>query len=184
MHGKGRNPACVRSLFVNNHLMIIGIVAIAKNFAIGKDGKLPWHYPADLKFFKRTTTGHAIVMGWNTWKSIGKPLPNRLNVVLTRRGTIDEHEDVRLVRSKDDVLDLAAVLDTDLFVIGGAGTYETFADAIEKWYVTEVPIEVEGADTFMPEDFLDGFEETDQIELGQDLRVRTYNRIYLGAASE
>jgi dihydrofolate reductase len=58
-------------------MSIIGIVAIAQNYAIGKDGKLPWHYPADLKFFKQTTTNHAVVMGFNTWKSIGKPLPNR-----------------------------------------------------------------------------------------------------------
>ncbi len=64
--------------------MIIGIVAVAKNFAIGKDGKLPWHYSADLKFFKETTLNHAIVMGFNTWNSIGKPLPKRLNIVLSQ----------------------------------------------------------------------------------------------------
>jgi len=57
--------------------MIIGIVAIAKNHAIGKGGKLPWHYPADLRFFKQATTGSAVVMGMNTWASIGKPLPDR-----------------------------------------------------------------------------------------------------------
>src|SRR5215207_9743274 len=87
-----------------NLLMIIGIVAIAKNFAIGKDGKLPWHYPTDLKFFKQTTTGQTIVMGWNTWKSIGKPLPNRLNVVLSSKGQIDGPADVILVPTKEAVL--------------------------------------------------------------------------------
>jgi len=66
--------------------VIIGIVAIAKNYAIGKDGKLPWHYSSDLKFFKETTAGNAVVMGSNTWRSIGKPLPNRLNVILSRSG--------------------------------------------------------------------------------------------------
>ena len=156
--------------------MIIGIVAIARNFAIGKDGKLPWHYPADLKFFKQTTTGHAIVMGWNTWKSIGKPLPNRLNVVLTRKGEIDSFEKVKVVRLKDEVLDLAASLDTDLFIIGGAGTFETFADDIAKWYVTEIPIEVDGADVFMPRDFLERFEAREAIDLGEGLWVKVYDR--------
>src|SRR5687768_11728932 len=119
--------------------MIIGIVAIAKNYAIGKDGKLPWHYPADLKFFKQTTTGHAVVMGLTTWKSIGKPLPNRLNIVLSRSAAIEETADVKLMRSVGEVLDLAATFDGDVFIIGGAKTFEAFAATIEKWIVTTVP---------------------------------------------
>lgn len=157
--------------------MIIGIVAIAKNFAIGKNGKLPWHNPSDLSFFKRTTTGNAVVMGWNTWQSIGKPLPNRLNVVLSRQKEIDENTGARVIRGKDEVLELAKNIDSDIFIIGGSKTYESFADVIEKWYVTEIPIEVEDADTFMPPDFLDGFEERDEIELGEGLRVRVYERV-------
>ena len=156
--------------------MIIGIVAIAKNFAIGKNGKLPWHYPADLKFFKQTTTGNAIVMGWNTWKSIGKPLPNRLNIVLTRRGSVEDHSEVRVVRSKAEALELEKSLDNDLFVIGGAGTYKTFADVIEKWFVTEIPIVVEDADIFMPRDFLADFTQADERDLGDGLRVRVFQR--------
>ena len=156
--------------------MIIGIVAIAKNFAIGKDGKLPWHYPADLKFFKRTTTGNAVVMGWNTWKSIGKPLPHRLNVVLTRRGEIDGQPDIRLARGREDVLELADRIDSDIFIIGGSKTYESFADLIEQWYVTEVPVEVEDADTFMPRDFLERFEIQDEIGLEDGLVVKVFRR--------
>ncbi len=156
--------------------MIIGIVAISRNFAIGKDGKLPWHYPADLKFFKQRTIGKTIVMGWNTWQSIGKPLPNRLNIVLSRKGELQDHPDVRVVRTKDEVIDLATTLDTDVFIIGGAGVFATFADKIEKWHVTEVPIVVEDADTFMPRDFLDGFEEGDKVDLGEGLLVKTYIR--------
>ena len=156
--------------------MIIGIVAISKNFAIGKDGKLPWHYPADLKFFKRTTTGHAIVMGWTTWLSIGKPLPNRLNIVLSRRGHIDDQIDARVLQTKDEVLKLAGVLDVDTFIIGGSKTFETFAGEIEQWIVTEVPVTVEDADTFMPLDFLDGFEMTDETDLGDGLRVKVFRR--------
>lgn len=156
--------------------MIIGIVAIAKNFAIGKDGKLPWHYPADLKFFKQTTTGNTIVMGWNTWESIGKPLPNRRNIILSRKGKIDEDTDAIVVPSKALVLTLAESGDGDTYIIGGARTYETFADEIEKWFVTEVPVVVEGADTFMPRDFLEGFAERDQIDLGEGVRVKVFQR--------
>lgn len=156
--------------------MVIGIVAISTNFAIGRNGKLPWHYSADLKFFKQTTTGNVIVMGWNTWKSIGKPLPNRLNIVLSRSGQIDDQPDVKLLRSKEEVMPLSKSLDTDLFVIGGAKTYQAFAEEIEKWYVTEVPLEVDDADTFMPRDFLEGFEQRDEIDLGDGLRVKVFQR--------
>jgi dihydrofolate reductase len=156
--------------------MIIGIVAIARNFAIGKDGKLPWHYSEDLKFFKRTTSGNAVVMGWNTWSSIGKPLPDRTNIVLSRNGLIDEQRDVKLFRTVQQVLDFAGDYDGDVFIIGGAQTYEAFADVIEKWVVTEIPETVEDADTFMPRGFLDGFEAADDIDLGDDLRVRIFRR--------
>lgn len=156
--------------------MIIGIVALARNYAIGKDGKLPWHYPADLKFFKQTTTGNAIVMGWNTWRSIGRPLPGRLNIVLTRNGQIDTHSDLRLMRTEEEVLKLAREYDGDVFIIGGSKTYESFAGEIDKWLVTRVPIEVEDADTFMPSDFLDGFEVRDRTDLGDGLTVEVFRR--------
>ena len=154
--------------------MIIGIVAVAKNFAVGKDGKLPWHHSADLKFFKHTTVGNAVVMGFNTWKSIGKPLPNRLNIVLSRAANIENQPNVLLLRSRAETLALANYLNCDLFIIGGAKTYENFADAIEKWIVTEVPDAAADADTFMPEDFLSGFELKEIKELGDDLRVKIY----------
>jgi len=157
-------------------MSIIAIIAIAKNYAIGKGGKLPWHYPADLKFFKEKTTGHAVVMGSHTWESIGKPLPNRLNVVLSRSAEIEETPNVKLLRSKDEVLELAKTLDTDLFIIGGAKTFETFADAIDKWIVTEIPVSIDDADTFMPENFLEGFKTTKEMELADDLKVRVLER--------
>lgn len=156
--------------------MIIAIVAIAKNYAIGKDGKLPWHYPADLKFFKETTTGHAVVMGSHTWKSIGRPLPNRLNIVLSRSAGIDETPNIRLMRSKDEVLAFAQKAETDVFIIGGAGTFETFADTIDRWIVTEVPAEVEGADTFMPPNFLEGFRITKEMDLADGLKVKIFEK--------
>lgn len=154
--------------------MIIGIVAIAKNYAIGKDGKLPWHYSADLKFFKQTTTGNAVVMGMNTWRSIGKPLPNRLNIVLSKFGNIEPQPNVLLLRNKESVLALANYLNCDVYIMGGAKTYDTFADVIAKWIVTHVPTAVDDADVFMPAEFLDGFEMADQKGLGDGLVVKYY----------
>lgn len=154
--------------------MITGIVAIAKNFAIGKDGSLPWHYPSDLKFFKETTVGNAVVMGFHTWESIGKPLPKRLNIVLSRTATLENRSDVLLLRSKAEVLALSKYLKGDLFIIGGANTYENFADVIEKWIVTQVSVEVEDADTFMPTNFLNGFGLQEALELENDLRVKIF----------
>jgi len=158
-------------------MTIIGIVAIARNFAIGKNGKLPWHYPADLKFFKQTTLGHAVVMGFHTWDSIGKPLPKRLNIVLSRNSIVENQPNVLLLRSREEVLALADYLNGDLFIIGGAETYKNFADTIEKWIVTKVPETIEDADTFMPENFLDNFNLRETKELAGDLRVKIYSKI-------
>ena len=157
--------------------MIIGIVAIDKNYAIGKDGKLPWHYSADLKFFKETTTGNAVVMGANTWRSIGRPLPKRLNVVLSRSGNVNVPDDVKVFDSKAKVIALADSFDDDVFIIGGAKVYSDLADIIEKWLVTEVPVTVEDADTFMPKDFLHGFELEETVDLSEDLRVKILRRV-------
>ena len=156
--------------------MIIGIVAITKNFAVGKDGKLPWHYAADLKFFKQTTTGNAVVMGFNTWKSIGKALPNRLNIVLSRSATIENQPEVLLLGSREETLLLARYLNCDLFIIGGAQTYASFADSIEKWIVSEIPEGVPDADTFLPPDFLSDFEISEAREIGDGLRVKIYEK--------
>jgi dihydrofolate reductase len=157
--------------------MIKAIIAIAKNYAIGKGGTLPWHYPADLKFFKETTTGHAIVMGRSTWDSIGRPLPNRLNIILSRTAEITESDNIRVLRSKEDVLNLAETLDKDIFIIGGAKVFETFAEVIDRWIVTEVPETIEDADTFMSRDFLDGFALTDLRKLDDGLEIKIYERM-------
>ncbi len=156
--------------------MIIGIVAVAKNNAIGKDGKLPWHYSADLRFFKETTTGHAVVMGFNTWRAIGKALPNRLNIVLSRSAQLEDDANLLFLRSRDQVIKLAEFLKCDVFIIGGAKTYAEFADVIDKWIVTRVPVEVVDADTFMPADFLRRFETCETKELADGLFAGTFRR--------
>jgi dihydrofolate reductase len=155
--------------------MIIGIVAVAEKFAIGKDGKLPWHYSSDLKFFKQTTIKNAIVMGRKTFDSIGKALPHRLNIVLSRSSQIVENN-VFPAKSKDEVLSLNKYLSCDLFIIGGASIYSEFADVIEKWIVTEIPQTVENADAFMPPNFLDNFEIVETTSLDDNLIVKIYKK--------
>ncbi len=156
--------------------MIIGIVAVDRNGAIGKDGKLPWHYSADMKFFKETTTGNACVMGYHTWLTLKKPLPNRLNIVLSRKADIERQESVVVCRDVESVLSMAKNIEGDLFVIGGEQVYRSFLRYIEKWLVTEVPLTVEGADTFVPENYLAGFERVETKRLDQELVVSVYER--------
>jgi len=156
--------------------MIIGIVAVDQNGAIGKGGTLPWHYSADMKFFKQTTTGHACVMGHRTWLSLKKPLPNRLNIVLSRRGQIEENDSLVLLRDVESVLAMARDLNCNLFVIGGAQIYSAFLPHIEKWIITEVPLTVEAADAFVPENYLDGFTQAQSTKIDQDLTVSVYVR--------
>ena len=157
-------------------MAIIGIVAVDRNGAIGRRGRLPWHYPADLKFFKEQTTGNACVMGYKTWLTLRKPLPNRLNVVLTRREGVEPRESVVWLRDKESVLSLKDYLKCDLYVIGGAQVFSAFLEEIERWVVTEVPLSVDDADTFMPAGFLEGFRACDTRRLEDDLKVTLYER--------
>jgi len=124
--------------------MISLIVAYAKGQVIGKDGDMPWHLPADLKNVKELTTGKTIVMGRKTFESIGKPLPNRRNVVLTR--SRDFHpEGVDIVHTKEEVMALG-----DVIIFGGAEIYRQFLDVVDRLYITEIDLETEG-DTFFPQ---------------------------------
>lgn len=156
--------------------MIIGIVAVDRNGAIGKDGKLPWHYSADMKFFKETTTGNAVVMGHNTWRSLKKPLPNRLNIVLSRKSEIEPQDSVLVLRDVESVLRKAKELSCDLFVIGGEQVYRSSLPHIDKWLVTEVPLTIEDADAFVPGNYLEGFRHIGSRELEPNLAVHLYER--------
>src|SRR5258706_9445448 len=111
-------------------MAIIGIVAVDRNLAIGKGGTLPWHYPADMKFFKQTTLGNAVVMGSRTWQTLKKPLPDRMNIVLSTKQSIGIDSIVTLP-DVESVLTLAKTLTRDLFVIGGARVYEAFLTHID-----------------------------------------------------
>jgi dihydrofolate reductase len=156
-------------------MAIIGIVAIDRNLAIGKDGQLPWHYSADLKFFKETTIGNTVVMGRRTWETLKGPLKDRQNVVLTG-GDIEKADGLTVVHDVQNVLNLAKDSDKHLFVIGGARVYQAFLPHVDRWLVTEIPLTVDGADTFMPANFLDGFELYEVRQLDEELRVKFYER--------
>ena len=157
-------------------MAITGIVAVDRNGAIGKGGRLPWHYPADLRFFKEQTTGSACVMGYKTWLTLKRPLPGRLNVVLTSRAEVEPRDSVVWLRDMQSVLSLKGYLRCELFVIGGAQIFDAFRDEIDRWLVTEIPLTVEGADTFMPPDFLRDFRPADTRDLGDGLKVTSYER--------
>ena len=157
-------------------MAITGIVAVDRALAIGKGGRLPWHYSADLKFFKSQTSGNICVMGYNTWASLKRPLPDRLNIVLSRSRDVEPQPGVILLRDRRAVLSLAPYLNRDLFIIGGAEVFQAFREEIDRWVVTQVPLTVEGADTFMPKDFLEGFKSRETLRLEDNLQVTFYER--------
>jgi dihydrofolate reductase len=157
-------------------MAIIGIVAVDQNLAIGKGGGLPWHYSADMKFFKATTIGNAVVMGRRTWLTLKAPLKERQNIVLSRDPNLRLPDSVLVLRDVASVIELVSRQDVHLFVMGGAQVYQSFRPQIDRWIVTEVPLAVEDADTFMPVNFLDGFEMFELRQLDEDLRVTFYDR--------
>lgn len=123
---------------------------------IGCDNKLPWHLKTDLKNFKAVTSNHAVIMGRKTFESIGKPLPGRINIVMSAK-SYDASPDVYFANSRDSALYFADLLSalrgwTDVFVIGGGAVYEEFKPVFNKVYLTEVYAEVEG-DAYFDYDF-------------------------------
>jgi|SRR5574344_671748 dihydrofolate reductase len=127
------------------------IVAMSDNRAIGVRGELPWHLGEDLKFFKRTTMGFPIIMGRTTFESIGRPLPGRLNIVLTHDpGRIAHADSLICASSLDDAFMLAGRAEK-CFVIGGATIYREAFTVVDRLYVTHVHTIINNADAFFPE---------------------------------
>jgi dihydrofolate reductase len=126
--------------------MISFVVAMDENRAIGKDNDLPWYLPNDLKHFKKTTMGKPIVMGRKTYESIGKPLPGRENIVVTRDQSY-EAEGTTIVHSVDEVLQINA---EEICVIGGSEIFKQFLPVADRLYITEIHHTFE-ADTYFPE---------------------------------
>lgn len=129
------------------------IVARTRNGVIGRDNTMPWHLPEDLRYFKRVTMGKPVIMGRNTWESLGKPLPGRDNIVITRNA--DYYADgATVVNDLDTALLLADTLAAargadELMIIGGAQVYNEALPRVDRAYITEIDADIDG-DTFFP----------------------------------
>jgi dihydrofolate reductase len=138
------------------------IWAMAENNVIGRDNKLPWHLPNDLKYFKQLTTGKPVIMGRKTYDSIGRPLPNRTNIIITRDANFSA-EGVKVVNSLDEAIELAEAIclvnaQEEVIVMGGAEIYKLCLPRADRLYVTLVHADVEG-DAYFPEIDLSHYQE-------------------------
>lgn len=168
--------------------MLSIIVAVAENDAIGKKNELLWHLSEDLKYFKAITTGHPVIMGRRTYESIGRPLPGRRNIVVSRSGNVTgeiknpQTTTLEVVGSLEEAFDLARG-EEEFFVIGGGQIYnQAFAKA-GRLYITKIEARAEDADTFFPHVEAHTWKvikESDKIrdaENGIDFRFVIYERI-------
>lgn len=131
------------------------IVAKARNGVIGRDNKMPWHLPEDLKYFKRVTMGKPVIMGRKTYQSIGRALPGRLNIVITQNPDFSA-EDVRVAASVEEAIVLAQQAGgavEEVMIIGGAQVYRQALARADRLYITEVDVDIEGDACFPELDF-------------------------------
>ncbi|NIL97950.1 MAG: dihydrofolate reductase [Planctomycetales bacterium] len=156
------------------------IVAMSANRIIGRGGTLPWHISADLRRFRRLTTGHAIVMGRKTYESIGRPLPQRRSMVISRDRAF-RAEGVEVVASLDEALRLCRD-EQQIFVIGGSSIYELALPRADRLYITQIHATIEGDTFFPPFDEADWQLVEDQRQAADEnnpfpFSFRTYDRI-------
>ena len=147
------------------------IMAMARNRVIGVSGGMPWHLPEEFRFFKKTTMGHAIVMGRRTYESLGKALPGRRNIVLSR--TMESVPEVTVVKNLEELKKLN-IPSGEIFVIGGADVFRLLLPECNELFITHVHRDVEG-DTFLPP-FEKEFEEGEIVLSNDDFTVRRYQR--------
>ncbi|WP_419812251.1 dihydrofolate reductase [Bacterioplanoides sp.] len=134
------------------------IVALAQNHVIGRDNKLPWYLPNDLKYFKQVTLGKPVIMGRKTYESIGKPLPGRTNIIITRQtdyqpaGASDSVKVVESLQAAQALAESIALIDgqSEAMIIGGAEIYTLALPLVDRMYLTEVHADVEG-DAYFPQ---------------------------------
>ena len=146
------------------------IAAFSEEGVIGKDGKIPWTLKEDLKHFRNKTEGCSVVMGRKTYESIGRPLPNRLNIVMTKnpKGLAE----VKEVNNRKEALEKASSYSDEIFIIGGEKVYEEFLPFATKMYLTKIDIKVKG-DTFFPNWNLNDWKQLsrqDKRDLDQDIK--------------
>ncbi len=131
--------------------MIISLIAaIGKNNELGKNNTLLWHLPADMKHFKEITSLHTVIMGRKTFESIGKPLPNRRNIVITRDKNY-QADGVEITHSFEEALSLVKNKDEEVFIVGGAEIYKQALEFANKLYITHIEAKDKNADVFFPE---------------------------------
>ena len=137
------------------------IVARSKNNVIGKNGQIPWRIKGEQKQFKELTTGNVVVMGRKSYEEIGHPLPNRLNIIVSRTEKF-EGENLMTATSVQEAIALAG--DANIYISGGYGLYKEAIPFVDKMYITEVDLEVEDGDVFFPE-----FDPNDfDVEIGEN----------------
>lgn len=147
-------------------IMVSIIVAMGMKNEIGKNNQLLWHLPRDLKHFKELTSGHPIIMGRKTYESIGKPLPNRTNIVVSTKTDWFE-EGILIVGSLKEAIKFAKKIDENIFIIGGGNIYRQTVDLADKLEVTLVKADLD-ADTFFPEIDLGIWKKTDEVCFEKD----------------
>lgn len=134
--------------------MVSLIVAYDRNKLIGKDGRMPWFIDGELRRFRELTTGNVVIMGRKTIEAIGKPLPNRVNIVISRDKNYDG---CIMARSFDEAMEKAHETGLEIYITGGSTVYAPAIDIVDKMYITEIDAEYEG-DTYFPD-----FDENDFI---------------------
>lgn len=154
-------------------MILSSIVAMSENRVIGVDNQLPWHLPEDLKYFKRITMGHPIIMGRKTYESIGRPLPGRTNIVVTRQAEWDA-EGVVATHSVDEALQVAARQVAsdgveEAFMIGGEELFRQSLHKMDRIYLTQVHAHIDG-DAYFPEFDRSQWEEVERIDHEPDHR--------------
>ena len=154
------------------NIELTAMVAMTPERVIGKDGDLPWHLPEDLKTFKKYTTGHPIIMGRKTWDSIGRPLPKRQNIVITRDHSWTA-EGAEVIHSPEDLSNLK-LMDPKAYIIGGAQVYSAFMESLTDILVSHVYESYEG-DTYFPE-FTHLFPQIDTLEKFETFELRRHSR--------
>lgn len=131
-------------------MLVSIIVALSQNRVIGREGQIPWRLSQDLKLFKQTTMGHCILMGRKTFESIGRPLPGRPNLVLTRKPDWSAEGCTRIAKLEEGIAWAKALPETELFIIGGGEVYRMAMDLADRIYLTEVKTIMKG-DTYFPD---------------------------------
>ena len=157
-------------------MKLTAVAAVSENLVIGKNNSLPWNIPEDLKRFKALTSGSPIIMGRKTYESIGRPLPNRVNIVLTQKGYTSSDE-IKIFNNLNNLLNFCEELDTEIFVIGGSEIYKLLEPYCSRLVITHVLEEFDG-DAFFPINLEDWNHLSSEEFTDESSRLRCEIKIY------